>query len=225
MNLRLLAAAAIAAASTSAYAADFAADGPAQLNWTGAYIGAQIGYNVGGNADYFYAEDSAYNYNHNLRGLLGGVYIGYNHQLENNFVLGAEADVSFGDVHGSAVDSDDRTYGVTAKFDRTFSARARIGYAFDRFLPYIAGGVTVGHLKVHETDHGSYYADGAKNLVGWTVGAGAEYALTNNLFLRGEYRYARFSRKDVEAYYGEGSYIYSIKADTHDVRLGLTYRF
>jgi len=229
MKLRLLAVAALASVSSSAFAADavFESTTPA-FNWSGAYIGAQIGYGVGGHADYVYLdaedEDGSYDYSNRLRGLLGGVYVGYNHQFSNNVVLGAEADVAFGDVHGSGVAPGyPMEFAASSKIDRTASARVRLGYAMDRFMPYIAGGVSYGHLKFNETEIGEgLYGTGSRNLFGWTVGAGAEYALDANWSIRGEYRYTKFNKKDFTT---DASDNYSVKADSHDIRLGVTYRF
>jgi outer membrane immunogenic protein len=57
---------------------------------------------------------------------------------------------------------------------------------------------------------------------GWTVGGGVEYAFTNNLTTRLEYRYTSFE--------GEDSVFDNVsfggdELDFHAIRLGLSYKF
>ena len=81
------------------------------------------------------------------------------------------------------------------------SVRARAGYAFGRFLPYVTGGVAIGSFytdaQVFGTDLDgvtNFAASGTKSAtrVGWTFGAGVEYAVNNHWSLRAEYRYTDF---------------------------------
>lgn len=224
MIARIVACVALVSASTAALAADMSTGTGSSLNWSGFYAGAQIGYDVGGRAEYTYFQTpgSDYNYNHGLRGFLGGIYAGYNHQFDNGVVLGVEADAWFGDVHGSSHAPGDDEFRAKTKIDRAISARARLGFAVDRLMPYVAGGVTSAHMKFNEHLNASHYASAKKSLIGWNVGVGVEYALTDNVSLRGEYRYTRFSKKD---FMTDITDEYSLKSYTHDIRLGVSYRF
>jgi outer membrane immunogenic protein len=74
--------------------------------------------------------------------------------------------------------------------------RVRLGYAMDRTLFFLTGGYA--GIQTHGT-----YTDFVNGLAGsqnrWqsggVVGAGLEYAITNNITLKGEYLYApTFSR-------------------------------
>ncbi len=74
----------------------------------------------------------------------------------------------------------------------------RIGYAFCRWLPYVTGGAAFGDLQFNQS-----YAvfrgfrgiglagsgDEDQTNVGWMVGGGLEYALTDHWRLRGQYQY------------------------------------
>ncbi|EFG9153021.1 porin family protein, partial [Escherichia coli] len=101
------------------------------------------------------------------------------------------------------------------------AARLRAGYAFDRFLPYVAGGVAfadmdhtlVGPLEAYR------FSD---TYTGWTIGAGLEYALTDNVILRSEYRYTDFGSADFAVPTGEEN---KVDLKSHDVRLGISYKF
>ncbi|PMZ81258.1 outer membrane protein, partial [Pseudomonas sp. FW306-2-11AD] len=74
---------------------------------------------------------------HSPTGLIGGFQVGYNRQLANHLVLGVEADASF-------TSPTDEPALAPSPFNSTVdyvgTARGRVGYAFDRWMPYVTGG-------------------------------------------------------------------------------------
>ncbi|MCK1978082.1 hypothetical protein LNK15_13690, partial [Jeotgalicoccus huakuii] len=73
----------------------------------------------------------------------------YNFDLGNNVVLGIDGDVTYNDV---SKDIDVFAGGVPVgdfetKLRWSGAVRARVGYAVDRFMPYLAGGVAFGNIK------------------------------------------------------------------------------
>ena len=92
--------------------------------------------------------------------------------------------------------------------------RGRVGYAFDRFMPYVTGGAAFGNIKSTVAGVGS--SDETK--AGWTVGGGLEAALAGPWTAKVEYLYVDL---------GRGGSI--LGADTrfnaNIVRAGLNYRF
>ncbi|MBN9025741.1 MAG: porin family protein, partial [Rhizobiales bacterium] len=102
------------------------------FSWTGPYVGALVGYGwSSSDANSRYAFGSV-----NGDGFKGGLYAGYNFDLGNQWVIGAEIDANLDDVSGS-----NAIGGVRQKWDGT--ARARVGYAFDRYLAYGTGGAAL----------------------------------------------------------------------------------
>lgn len=194
---------------------------PAGFVWTGGYVGAQAGYawgrshlNVVGSGNFADPDPD---------GFLGGVYAGYNHQFANNVVLGVEADVAVADINGSSPGffSTGAVFpGVEVSGDAkwTGAVRARAGYAVDRFLPYLAGGVAFTKYKSTVNDNGNIASE-SQSLTGWTVGAGVEYAFSDQLIGRVEYRYTDFGDKD----FFDGQEKIDLK--THDLRIGIAYKF
>ena len=86
----------------------------------------------------------------------------------------------------------------SVKLDWLGSTRGRVGYAFfpdNRLLVYGTGGVAYGgassHLDVFDAVHGFDFSTsgGSSSRVGWTAGAGVEYAFTNNWIIGAEYLY------------------------------------
>jgi outer membrane immunogenic protein len=152
--------------------------------------------------------------------------VGYNHQFDGNFVLGAEVDANF-----SGANSDNNAFpailglGLTASSDLKWfgSARLRAGYAFDRLLPFLTGGVAFADYSGKTNDPANGKISDTR--VGWTVGAGLEYAITNNLIARIEYRYADYGRDTRSGPFAAGGDPVRLDLKTSDVRVGISYKF
>jgi outer membrane immunogenic protein len=73
-------------------------------------------------------------------------------------------------------------------------------------------------------EEGNFPGTDKNSHTGWTVGAGVEYALSNNWSLRGEYRYHDFGTKnyDVPGPGGQGTDVH-LTAST--ATIGLNYKF
>lgn len=85
------------------------------------------------------------------------------------------------------------TFGVEAfsdnplDTDRTIGVAARVGYAVsDRFLPFVRAGYT--NYRIIEENGTDFTLDGL------VVGAGLEYAISDNSYARVEYRYSDFEQ-------------------------------
>jgi high affinity Mn2+ porin len=181
----------------------------AAYDWTGAYLGGHFGYGM----DSFGPVTNP--------GFVGGFQAGYNFQLPNNVVLGLDADLSF----PSPID---RPVTGRAPFNTAFdyfgTARPRIGYAFGSFLPYLAGGAAWGQTKVNINDtDGNLIASKSATHVGWSAGAGIEYALMGNWTAKVEYNYVDLGPKtyglDIAAQPTR-----TVDPKVHIVELGLNYR-
>ena len=176
-KLLLAGAAIIALGSASASAADIQrrqmpAKAPAYLppppyNWTGFYVGINGG-GGWGRSD-FSAPFSTGSFN-TSGGLVGGT-LGYNWQM-GQAVFGLEGDVDWSNIRGSAACGGGVTVCETRN-DWLGTFRGRVGYAFDRFLPYVTGGLAVGDIKTSIAGLGSTNDTKA----GWTVGGGIEAAI------------------------------------------------
>ena len=229
MKKLLLASTLLCAMSGYALAADAIVESPPEVyvapvfSWTGGYVGGQVGY-LWGDGDAF-SDDLGATSEIEPDGWLGGVYVGYNYQMTNNVVIGLDADFAWTGADDSSPVFDlggDPIASLDTELDWEGAVRARLGYAVDRFLPYIAGGVAFGRL------HGEAFGlDGAslgeadETNVGWTVGVGLEYAFTDNLVARAEYRYTDFGDFDFTVDDND------ITSDltTNDVRFGLAWKF
>jgi outer membrane immunogenic protein len=212
----LAGAAALALASTAANAADLPrrlampVNAPvyaAPYNWTGLYAGINGG--AGWGRSSFSAPVATGNFN-TSGGQIGGT-LGYNWQV-NNAVFGLETDLDWSNVKGSTACG----AGLTCETKNTWlgTARGRVGYAFDRFLPYFTGGLAYGGVKNSISGLG----DSTTTKAGWTLGGGLEAAIAGPWTAKVEYLYADLGRASAPA----GS---DASTKTNIVRAGLNYRF
>lgn len=121
-----------------------------------------------------------------------------------NFVFGIENDFNYNvEDNGNA----------NVEWDA--SGRGRVGYALDRTLFFATVGVAAAGVKVESV--GASKKDNI--LIGWTAGGGIEHALTENILVRGEYRYSDFGNKDF------GSSIGDVGATEQKILIGASYKF
>jgi len=194
------------------------------FSWQGFYVGAQVGY-AWGTADTVGSFGGVIppggNVGVETQGFIGGVHAGYNLQ-SGSFVYGIEADVEFADVKESGT-----ILGATfiGKNDLRGSLRARFGFAFDRALIYVTGGLAAGRVEASAALAAARDSN-SETRFGWTVGAGVEYALSSNWSARLEYRYTDLGdmRLTLTNLVANTSFTESAIKD-HSVRVGLSYRF
>jgi outer membrane immunogenic protein len=132
----------------------------------------------------------------NPSGAVIGGQFGCDYQFAPNWVVGVE-----GSASGATMKSDttvglhdtDGTALVTARTDFLGSVTGRFGYAVDRWLYYVRGGVAWAGDKYTVTGNnvtfGGFDFGGLDWRPGWTVGAGIEWAFAGNWSARLEYDY------------------------------------
>ncbi|QRG07451.1 porin family protein [Xanthobacter dioxanivorans] len=227
----LLGATALVLLAGSASAADLSTRYPVKaapipvpmFSWTGFYIGGNVGWGWASNTYDYTAFGSPFTYSYDLggsNGFFGGGQVGYNYQFANNVVLGAEADLEWADIGSSAVLVGGPAGGILASqnVDYFGTIRARLGYAMDRFLPYITGGAAWAKMNYSDPFGISY--DTTK--WGWTVGAGVEYAITNNWTVKAEYLYLNFDNTSNTLVNGDQL---SVGTNLSTAKLGVNYKF
>lgn len=198
----------------------------AAYNWTGLYIGGDVGYGWAKSDGTLTTAAGLLPqpYSSSPSGVLGGGFIGGNYQI-NQFVIGAELDWQAASIKGDSGPIGAGPYTITTKVKSYGSLRARLGYAVDRWLVFGTGGWAWGNWSTAYAFTGAapfFTNDASKS--GWTLGAGAEYAITNNWLARLEYRYTSL---------GTTSYVSTAtnsaeagnKVKINDLRLGIAYKF
>jgi outer membrane immunogenic protein len=181
-------------------------------NWTGAYIGINGGYGFGRSRwDHLPAS-------FNVNGGLVGGQLGYNWQF-GQFVYGVEGDGDWSDLRGTA-NLANCNLGCRTRNDFLATARGRVGFAVDRWLPYVTGGLAVGDIKANVP--GLVGID--KTNAGWTVGSGLEFAISNNWTAKAEYLHVDLGHAGCSVGCGlpAGN---NVSLTTNVVRGGINYRF
>ncbi|MCW5681345.1 MAG: porin family protein [Xanthobacteraceae bacterium] len=174
--------------------------------WTGPYVGAHVGYGWGSFDNEIPGLASA---PLNLRGVFGGVQTGYNWQVSRNWVVGIEADSSWGSI--------ERTIGgETADVDAMGTVRARLGYTMNNVMLYGTGGLAWAHI-----DSASVATTASRDqfAVGWVAGAGIEYLIAPRWSAKIEYLYS-----DYGSLYDHPAFAFNAALDSHTVKIGLNYR-
>jgi outer membrane immunogenic protein len=227
MQLKFLIGAGLAAFSlalppVSAQAADIPVKGyravVAYYNWTGFYVGANGGYGWG-HSQWTDPTSLVTTGNFNIKGAVFGGTLGYNYQL-GSIVLGVEGDYDWSNIKGSTLAVCGGTIGCETKNTWLATVRGRVGYAFDRWLPYLTGGLAYGNIKA-VSDLGTDTSTKA----GYAVGAGLEYAFMGNWSAKLEYLYVHLADGTCNVACGAPVAPVDVKFNTNLIRAGLNYKF
>jgi outer membrane immunogenic protein len=178
-------------------------------NWTGFYAGVNAGYGFGSST---WSAPAA---SPKPKGFLAGGTAGYNWQ-SGAIVYGVEGDFDWSDVKGTVACAGLLTCETSSSWLATF--RGRVGYAFDRWLPYITGGGAYGSVKATP---GIAALASSSNQLGWTVGAGLEYAFMGNWSAKLEYLYVDLGSFNAAI----APAVNNVSFKENIVRAGLNYKF
>lgn len=208
-------------------------------DWTGFYVGANVGHAWGPDDPVAATEAGAtYGPYGTFRndGWFAGAQAGYNRQF-GRLVVGVEGDVQRADIRGSWPrrfgDSNPVNW-ITAdmRVDWFGTLRGRLGYAHDRALLYVTGGLAAAHARYDmrlefRADGGVADLHSDKTKLGWVVGAGLEYALTSNWSAKLEYQYLHFGSETFTGVRIPAGATVASDYDLalHTVRAGVNYRF
>jgi outer membrane immunogenic protein len=214
-----VAALAVLSVSLAAQAADMPIKAPyfkgvpstvvSYYNWTGFYAGFNAGYGFGSATASAFPGVSA-----KPKGLLAGGTLGYNWQ-SGAIVYGIEGDFDWSGVKGDVACDVLVTCRVSSPWLMTF--RGRVGYAFDRWLPYLTGGAAYGKVRLTDTLSGS----ASSNELGWVFGAGLEYAIMGSWTVKLEYLHVDLGSFDA----GPTPFVNNVSFKENILRAGLNYKF
>jgi outer membrane immunogenic protein len=208
-------------------------------NWTGFYVGFNAGGGWGTSS--WDALPSSFK----TSGVMGGAQFGYNWQF-SQLVLGLEADADWSSVTssgftgcnvGSAAGGCNPQSGTAVctvggltgtcgtSNDFLATVRGRFGYAYDRWMPYVTGGLAFGNIRTtgptsapNAVGMVTFIGNDQTNL-GWTVGGGLEFALPANWTAKVEYLYVNLGNAPVCAGCSNATFTSNV------VRAGINYRF
>jgi outer membrane immunogenic protein len=229
------------------------------FSWTGWYVGVTAGYGFGNSDQSLTADAAepvgppdTHPAPSGLHpsGFVGGGEVGYNNQA-GSFLAGLEADFSYSGSRQTAAATGTPFIGgvlqttVATKLDWFGTVRGRIGVLpMNNLLLYATGGFAYGDVQTTTTGvnlaatppcNGPggfvYCASGMTSgiSVGWTAGAGLQYAIAPRWMIKAEYLYIDLGRQSVT--YPDldtlpvGTLTSTTRFTANIVRVGVDYRF
>jgi outer membrane immunogenic protein len=159
-------------------------------NWDGVYVGAFAGYGWGTVTDEDGLVGLVADTEYDLTGWQVGVAAGANFTVSEAIVAGIVADIAWTDLSGDSA-ADDFSYDV----NWLGSVRGRLGFDGGAFLPYLTAGVAFANATASEP---VLATEDTQTHIGWTVGAGVEFAVADNVSLDLLYRYSDYGSKDYD---------------------------
>lgn len=214
----------LAAGTAMAIAAPaIAQDG--ESTFTGPRVEAIVGYEqtkAGSSVD----DDVNSDNDESIEGLMYGVGIGYDFDL-GGAVVGIEGELTDSDAKTKFEDGDFEGFGFgSVKTNRDLYLGARVGAKIGpNVLLYAKGGYSNAKLDVL-ANNGTTELSQDIDLDGWRVGAGVEYALNENAFVKLEYRYTKYEEAEIDF---DGALAdsdrFDIDTDRHQVAASVGWRF
>ena len=232
------------------------ADETGSYGWTGPYAGVALGarildadwttrqaFDPGGAPDPFTSSPTASFDSTDVR---GAVFGGYNFQIDDQFLVGLEADIGYADNEdrlGDRIPGLGTSGSIPSSFtdvEATWdgSVRARGGFLVSpQLLVFGTAGVALQRIKATVTCpadpnvcnpiSGTQSFSKKKTRVGYTVGGGIEMMFSGNWLARAEYRYSDYGSFNFQAIpptattFGADA---RLESQTHTVSVGLAYK-
>ncbi|MFT4118864.1 outer membrane protein [Bradyrhizobium sp.] len=224
------------------------------FNWSGFYIGVNGGYAWNQASDVAVSGSRLITASQPLvvpfavgdlrpQGYLVGGQAGWNYQFGMGLV-GVEADFDFADIKASRdVDLPVGAPGVrtsaSEKINFFGTLRGRLGaIVSQRLLLFVTGGLAYANIKdnanvsefFNQAVLGRQFIASASDLrYGWTLGAGAEWAVARNWSVKGEYLYYDLGHRTIAGPQtnpiGSDFGTYSFSTRGNIVKAGLNYKF
>jgi outer membrane immunogenic protein len=243
-----------------AWAADLPLPGPspgaaylpgiAPYDWGGLYVGVNGGYGFGSSSWTDPSNPGGLSTgNFRTTGFLLGGTLGINWQI-GALVFGVETDIDWSTIKGSvaptgqfcAVPFSLTVAGANCetKNDWLGTGRARVGYAADRLLLFATAGAAFGTIEAGVTGASPGFSPApgtfqSSTVVGWTAGAGAEFAFAPNWTAKAEYLFVDLGNGscnsvshcgfDLITPLGNVPASNTVKFSTNLVRFGINYKF
>lgn len=212
--------------------------GPAPVfSWTACYVGANVGLGAGhtqfqdtvpdGNIDAFTTSARAAHTN-SSGGVFGG-QVGCDWQVSPTWVLGLQGTFSGADIDGTNQDQFNAPWTLTSNVDWYATITGRVGWAINNVLLYGKGGAAWAHDKLEVENSGVFLGSPTVTRLGWTVGAGAEWAFTPRWSAFAEANYYSFGNTTSNlipvAGFDDAPFTFNTKLQFETFLLGVNYRF
>jgi outer membrane immunogenic protein len=215
----------LAAVSALGFAAPAYAQDDVNPAFTGPWVAGLVGYDntrAGSDVDDDTTDDD---FDDGINGVNYGIGAGFDFAM-GGVVLGVEGEWMESEASSQYDRSDDTGLGIDSlSTGRDLYVGGRVGFLVGKnAMIYGKGGYTNAKYNILASDD---LTDTRANfkLDGWRAGAGVEVAVTNNLFVKAEYRYSNYTDGEVEAPNGVESDNFGVDVDRHQGVVGVGVRF
>jgi outer membrane immunogenic protein len=206
-------------------------------NWSGFYLGVQGG-GAFGDLDWAYATGlpggssapllGGTTANHTTSGGLLGGTIGFNWQA-GTWVFGLEGDYAWANITGTTA-CPNPAFNCQSRLDSFGTARGRIGWSWGPGMIYGTGGAAFGDQNIRTVNiaglaippSGTPRNGSSEFAVGWTAGAGIEFAFAPNWSAKVE---ALYFDLGTDRYTVDNGLLVDARHSGVVVRGGINYRF
>jgi outer membrane immunogenic protein len=189
--------------------------------FNGPFIGGSIGWQQ--DRQKFYVSDPSANpgqVSNDSSAFAYGGQIGYDFNIGNQFVVGAEASISGRTGSGNFTDPFGGGYSLSV--GRTIDLTARAGYLVaPQSLVYVRGGYANSEFTITDAT-----ASESQTRDGYTLGIGFEQAIMKNVSARVEYDWSDFGNSGNPGYVTDtGNTAASSSYTRHNLMVGVNFRF
>jgi outer membrane immunogenic protein len=197
------------------------AQGVPAAAWQGPHLDLDIGAGFGTSRKNFTPGTTTGDFD--ISGFVGGLGGGYDWQI-NRWVVGVEANI-WGTSIGGSKTCPSPLFRCETSSDWLATVRPRVGYTFDRLLIYGTGGLAVGDIGVRSVVIATNAAatDFHRTEVGWTLGAGLDYAIAAPWVLKARYLYLEL--EDANGPIAGSPGTSRTQFNQNIFQLGVSYRF
>ncbi len=151
------------------------------------------------------------------------MHAGWNWQSDA-LVFWIEGDVNIADIDGDFTFANGDEFTTDVQF--TGSLRARLGFAMNRALIYATGGLSAADVELGAFNFaGAIREEDNETYLGFTVGGGLEYAFTDALSARVEYRYTDLGEENFNWATSFPGFNGDYDVTFHAIQAGLTWHF
>jgi opacity protein-like surface antigen len=203
---------------------------PAVPTWSGMYFGGSIGYGWNDSTNRYRdsAGEQSSRGEHAEGGLVSAIW-GFDRMIGNRFVIGGFVDFDWSDIERGRTGD-----GLT--IDQSFAIGARVGaLVTPSTLLFLTGGYTRARFDndgwwsfVDTTDPSLSIlrGRGSANFGGYFIGGGLERRISDNFYLRGEVRYAKYHAEvsNSGVAFDGTVFVDEEEPDIVTARLGLVYK-
>jgi len=209
--------------SSAAMAAFFFAIDAEAKRFHGPFLGLNAGYTSGDiEAGLAVNGVGTVSGEEDLSGFEAGVFGGYRHQFDSNFVLGAEIGATWSNADGSFNNIQSTNVDYEFEKNNEFYLSVKPGYApQDDLLLYLIGGYQRADFEDNVVVGGTSLGGEDETFDGYHFGAGAEYAPMKDVSLRLEYKYQDYQDETFTVPGASSTY----EGDENVFRVGLVFQF